>query len=345
MWNRPGVAKRLVGRLRDAAALAGDQGVGDGAGLARQRLDDAPADGLAHARDRRASTCSESGGSAELGLDLRRRGGVADGAQPLEPGGAREIVVAGQRRPRRRAQRGLEAHRHRRARGLRLRSSCARARDRASRMRLVLLQRRHADGEALALAGARLDQLDEAIDVDGTRSAAPARVRARLRCAACRQPIPAPPPTARPSQAQPIRAAARTRCTASAATAGSMAATVQRLGRQAGNRARCRRRTSPAATETSGPARLRGCVLEPQERQLPRHRTWRQPGDARGRGSTPPTCAIAPTLPRHPRRAGDAIQALDQHTERNGDKRRSHSPAVAEGQLCGLRRPSRPSSA
>ena len=38
MWKRP-IAERLVGRLRDAAALAGDERVGDGAGLAGQGLE------------------------------------------------------------------------------------------------------------------------------------------------------------------------------------------------------------------------------------------------------------------------------------------------------------------
>ena len=51
MWKRPEVAEGLVGRLRDAAALAGDERIGNGARLTRQRLEHTLADGLAHAGD------------------------------------------------------------------------------------------------------------------------------------------------------------------------------------------------------------------------------------------------------------------------------------------------------
>ena len=157
---------------------------------------------------------------------LRRGGGVADGAQALEPRRAGEIVVAGQRRPRRRAQRGLEAdgvaglERGRLGHG-------AHAHAIGPLVRLVLLQRRHADGQALALAGARLDQLDKAIDVDGPDLLLAAPARARPRCAAWPRQCRAPSPAAHPSSGPQSRPAPRSRCTASAATTGSMAATVQ----------------------------------------------------------------------------------------------------------------------
>ena len=66
--QQPEVAEGVVGRLRDAAALAGDQRVGDGAALARQRRGDARADRLAQALDDGPSRRS-SGALAGIRVD------------------------------------------------------------------------------------------------------------------------------------------------------------------------------------------------------------------------------------------------------------------------------------
>ena len=131
---------------------------------------------------------------------------VAHGAERLEPGRAGEVVVAGQRGARRRAQRGLETHG---VAGLERRRLAHRAHAHpvGPRVRLVLLQRRHADGQALARPGARLDQLDEAVDVDRADLPLAARARAWPPCAAWPRPPRAPPPAARPSPARQGRPA------------------------------------------------------------------------------------------------------------------------------------------
>ena len=204
MWNRPEVAERLVGRLRDAAALAGDERIGDGAGLAGQGLDDAPADGLAQRARPPPVTRSAERRLGRARHQLRRGGGIADGAQPLEPGRAREIVVARQRRARRRAQRRLEADGVAGLEGGRLRHACARARGTGHSCGSCFSSAVTRMVRRWPLAGARLDQLDEAVDVDGPDLALAARARARPRCAACaaamperdrqqRAPSPAPP--------------------------------------------------------------------------------------------------------------------------------------------------------
>src|SRR3954452_15059642 len=81
-------------------------------------------------------------------------------------------------------------------------------------------------------------------------------------------------------------------------------------------------------------SRLR--LRSPRSDSFPAAELGASPATPRGRGSTPPTCAIAPTLPRHPRRAGGAIQALDQHTERIGDKRQVAARPWPRGSCAGF---------
>ncbi len=94
-----GIAKGVRRLRRDAAAIAGDERVGDGARLAGKCGADARADREAHALDRR--------GERERGRNRPRRLGQswsrdreADGAEPLEPRPARKVIVARQRRAR-----------------------------------------------------------------------------------------------------------------------------------------------------------------------------------------------------------------------------------------------------
>ena len=99
----------LVG-FGDAAALAGDQRRGDGAGLAGQRRGDACADGLTQALHARPQ-CQVARHFTGGGVDARRRHRIADGADAGEPRLPPEVVVAGQCRLRRRHERRPQAHR------------------------------------------------------------------------------------------------------------------------------------------------------------------------------------------------------------------------------------------
>ena len=95
--------------------------------------------------------------------NLRRGARIADRPQRLEPRRAREIVVTGQRRPRRRAEVGFEADGITRLQG-RCLAGGAYAHAVGLSVRLVLLRVRHPDREALALGGPRLDELHVATD-------------------------------------------------------------------------------------------------------------------------------------------------------------------------------------
>ncbi len=211
-------------------------------------------------------------------------------------------------------------------------------------MRLVLLQRRHADGEALTLAGARLDELDEAVDVDGTRL--PLQH-------GCTHGFGAQLAGSQSERHRQQRG--RRKRSQSVPPEDEMHRQRRRRRQRGGDGPRLERQQEierDAAAEhhrqPEKPAVLLGFEVaseEPQERQLPRRRTWRQPGDAQGprldsahlRHRTHPAAAPA----ARGRRYSGARPAYGAHRRQAP----SHSPAVAEGQLCGLRRPSRPSSA
>ena len=206
-----------------------------------------------------AITCSDSGGSDRFATISRRRGRVADGAQRLEPGRAGEIVVARQRGPRRRAQRCLEAHGVAGLERLRPRSSCARARDRATHApRASPAPPRGWSGAGPCWGAARPARRSRR-----RRSGPICRSSTGARMASVRS-LPAANPSATASSAAVASAANPLR--PSDEMHGQRRHRRQHGGdaskarTAAGNRARCRRRTSPAATETSGPARLRGCV-------------------------------------------------------------------------------------
>ena len=210
--EQAGVAEGLVGRLRDAAALAGDQRVGDGAGLARQRRDDAPADRLAHALDGGAHAQRKRRASARFAIDLGRRRRIADGAEPLEPGRAREVVVARQRRARRRAQRRPQAHRIA-GRESRLSASGAHAHARPATRARSALHGGHAQGEALAARWRAARPARRSRTPRPARSGAPAPARARPPCAAWPPPRRSAIASSAPvsSRAMPPRPATRQR--------------------------------------------------------------------------------------------------------------------------------------
>ena len=154
-----------------------------------QRLDDAPADGLPQRARPPRSRAATSGGSTAFATSSGARGGVADGAQPLEPGRAREVVVAGQRRPRRRAQRGLEAHGVAGLERGASRSSCARARGTATRApRASPAPSRGWSGAGPAWRAARPARRSRRRR--RARSASAAQARAPPRCAACAAAMP-----------------------------------------------------------------------------------------------------------------------------------------------------------
>ena len=143
-----------------------------------------------------------------LGRRLRRRGGVADGAEPLEPGRAREVVVAGQRRPRRRGERRLEAdgvaglERDRLGHGAHAHAS-------GPLVRLVLLQRRHADASG---AGPWWGAARRARRSRRRRPGPTCRCSTGARTASVRS-LAAATPSAVASRAPVIRAAIRRRAT------------------------------------------------------------------------------------------------------------------------------------
>jgi len=80
---QPGVAHRRDDGGRNGPGIAGEQGRRDRALRTRQGRAHLPLDGFAHGRQ----PVGEAAGRRAAGDGLRRRQRIADGSQPLEPGG------------------------------------------------------------------------------------------------------------------------------------------------------------------------------------------------------------------------------------------------------------------
>lgn len=148
----------LVRAFGDSASLAGDESRRDRPGLAGKRCGHAPADRLADALDGNPQGEAERHRRPDRRAHGRPAGG-ADGAEPHEPRGSREVESAGQRRSRRwqQACRDTNLVTGREA-GVRHRNTHANA---ARRMlRREPFDGRNRECQALAAAEARLHEFD-----------------------------------------------------------------------------------------------------------------------------------------------------------------------------------------
>ena len=196
--QQPGVAKGVVGRIRDAAELARDERDRDGPRLPRQ-----------HGRHPLRNTGPQAldrGPGAQVPrrrphtrVRLGRGIGVSQRAEPLEPGLAREVVVAGERRLGQRHEGRPQVYG---ATGLQPRRHLAGRDAHAVRPRLgrQIAHRRHPQRDALAALGLGLDELHVAAYLDHRHLLGQNR-RAPTRRVAWRERTPPPRRSARSAPA------------------------------------------------------------------------------------------------------------------------------------------------